>query len=105
MPRENRTYPLSNIEDAMNGGAEVSPDGYSGRGMYGRTCASIVFDTETDAFQFFARLGENTAFEQEDASSVIDGDPSIRLQELVGCALTDSMGRGIVVYFPGWVFA
>ena len=100
MPRENRTFPLDEIEEAMNGGAEARPDGYSGRGMYGRTCASITFDTDTDAYQFFARLGENTASICDD-----DFDPSLRMQELVGCALTDSMGRGIVVYFPGWVFA
>lgn len=105
MPRQNRTYPLDSIEAALNGYAEASADGYSGRGMYGRTCASINFDTDTDAYQFFARLGEVTAFDQGDASAVIDGDPTVRLQELVGCALTDSMGRGIVVYFPGWVFA
>ena len=94
-----RTYPLDAITEAADSFKAVRPDGYSGRGMYGKTCAAITFDSLAEAFQFFARLGENAAGEQDD-----ENDPSLLMQELVGSASTDSMGRGIVVYFPRWTF-
>lgn len=94
-----RTYPLEDIRCALNGDGTVRPDGYSGRGMYGKTCASITFDQLVEAFQFFARLGEYTA-----GVPMEDEDPTLSMQELAGSARTDSMGRGLVVYFPGWTF-
>jgi hypothetical protein len=98
-----RTFPLDTIEQCLNGDGEARADGYSGRGMYGKTCAAVTFDSLPEAFQFFARLGEYTAGVEMDEDTY--EDPSLIMQELVGSAQTDSMGRGIVVYFPRWTFS
>jgi len=96
-----RTYPIDAIEEAYDGD-DLRGDGYSGRGMYGKTCAALGFDSIPDAFVFFALLGEYTA--AGDAAGM-DDDASAQLFDLVKAAYTDGMGTGIVVYFPGWVFA
>lgn len=91
-------FPLDVIEDAADGMAEdIRANGYSGRGMFGQTCASITFETLAEAFGFFARLAE-AAVEGGDVDTVGN------VHKLVAAAATDSMGRSIVVYFPRWTF-
>jgi hypothetical protein len=58
---------------------------YSGRGMNGRVCLSIRFDSLSDAFAF----------------GVAIGDDSTLARLLMNGAEFDDMGRGIVVYWPG----
>jgi hypothetical protein len=74
---------------------------YSGRGMYGKTCAAITFGDLQESFRFFASLGEQTAMNAEDTDDIA----SAQLFNLVGDAQADGMGRDIVAYFPGWTFA
>ena len=95
------TYPLDAIFDALGDEEGVRPDSYSGRGMYGKTCAAITFRELHESFRFFARLGEQTAMDADD----MDDTASAQLFKLVNASRTDSMGTGIVVYFPGWTFA
>lgn len=81
----------------------IRPDGYSGRGMYGKTCASVSFDYLDEAFRFFAQLGQyvGTAI----AEGGDDGDMLDEVfHDLMSNACQDSDGRGLVVYFPGWEF-
>ncbi len=91
-----RTYPLETIFDALGHGEGVRPDGYSGRGMYGKTCAAITFPDAQAVYRFFTQLGY---FSAEDDRSSRD------LSDLVNTSRTDNMGMGTVVYFPGWTFA
>lgn len=58
---------------------------YSGRGMNGRVCLSIRFDSLSDAFAF----------------GVAIGDDSTLARLLINGAKFDEMGRGVVVYWPG----
>jgi hypothetical protein len=98
------TFPLDIIENCLNGDGEARGDGYSGKGMYGKTCAAITFDDMTSVFMFFTRLGA----ESDEYAANYPGsewEAALRVMELAGAARTDSMGRGIVVYFPGWTFA
>ena len=99
-----RTYPLDAITDALGDGEGVHPDGYSGRGMYGKTCAAIKFGTLSDSFMFLVRLGM-LATSDDDARMDPAHPASKAVFDLVNDAQTDSMGLGIVVYFPGWTFA
>jgi hypothetical protein len=102
--RHVRTYPLDAIDEAANDAdGSVRPDGYSGRGMYGKTCASVSFRSLSDAFRFFARLGEFTAVNAADDSGM-DDDASVRLPDLMESVETDTMGLGLIAYFPGWTF-
>jgi hypothetical protein len=94
-----RTYPLDEIREAFDGiEGEIRPDGYSGRGMYGQTCAAITLRHSDDAFLFFIRLG------YYGREGIEDFDYSA-LSGLVNASRTDSMSTGIVIYFPGWTFA
>lgn len=75
------------LEDvAMQRGGTV--EDYSGRGMYGKRCVAFLPDDEyLNAFD----LGVEVADRARDAGFPIRDIPG---------ASTDSMGRGIVVYFP-----
>lgn len=59
---------------------------YSGRGMYGKTCAG--FDTDDDKG---VRLGF--------LLHQLMGDDAVNLVDSVR---SDSMGRGMIYYFPGY---
>lgn len=68
----------------LDAGADAQND-YSGRGMYGERCPSFECDELSDAFKVFVNLAaqdENMAF------------------ALASGARTDSMGMGMVVYWP-----
>jgi hypothetical protein len=98
-----RTFPVDIIEQCLNGDGEIRADGYSGRGMYGKTCASITLDDMTSAFMFFTRLGgEVDAY--ANGYPGMESEAALDVMELAGAAQMDSMGRGIVVYFPRWTF-
>lgn len=92
-----RTFPLEFIHDAVEDEENVRPDGYSGRGMYGKTCASVSFDSVSEALTFFATLGQHFGREADENDD--------RLDALMDTATVDGMGLGIVAYFPGWTFA
>ena len=63
------------------------PQPYSGRGMYGRQCLSVVMQGETP----FALLAE-----------IVEGcDDVTEAGELLRTARVDDMGLGHVVYWPG----
>jgi len=57
---------------------------YSGRGMYGRTCVGFDLDSKGDLLNLGASLQANGL-----------------LDEFYSSASFDSMGLGIIVYFPG----
>ena len=76
------------LEDA---GYECSA--YSGRGMSGEECLSITLDDDDRMGRFFA-----------DVVGAVLPDEKVDVA-LAFCRMrTDSLGRGIVVYFPGVKF-
>jgi hypothetical protein len=101
-----RTFPLSLIMEALDGlvdDGDVRTDGYSGKGMYGNTCAGITFDSVTQSFRFFTELGRiAVAYESDDDEALEQAAGAVL--DLVDAATTDSMGRGVIVYFPRWTF-
>lgn len=72
------------IEEALRAVGE-KPRPYSGRGMYGAHCPSFEANSLQEAFEVFAKLGQN------------DGRMGVEMAE---DAVTDNMGHGIVVYWP-----
>lgn len=66
-------------------GGEVR-EGYSGRGMYGKTTTGIVFDSEGD---FFEAIGEVMECDIEDREEVAKAMRNLK---------TDSMGTGVIYY-------
>lgn len=94
------TIPQYLIEDALDAAgwdgdyATVGDNTYSGRAMYGMRCASITFNTLPDLARFMFELGV-VAHEADDEEN---------LTPLVRALQTDSMGTGLVAYFPGYIF-
>jgi hypothetical protein len=76
------TEQIETIQDLASeiDGAELRS--YSGRGMYGKQCLGIDMDSMTDAFRF--------------ALMIDDEDLTVALSN----PCFDSMGLGIIVYFP-----
>jgi hypothetical protein len=74
---------LWELEDAVGYFDNAEIISYSGRGMYGRQCLGITFDSMKDAFDFALCVGE-------------ENDLSLALSR----PTFDDMGLGIVVYWP-----
>lgn len=74
---------------------------YSGRGMYGNSCAGIVLEGQREANRFLMALAALTV-EKALYADESDPDPSSDAMELAESVAMDSMGHGVVVYFPGW---
>lgn len=60
---------------------------YSGRGMYGDKCVGWDVESVDDVL----RLGA--------AITTVMGDDA---PDMIYAACRDSMGRGMIIYFPGW---
>lgn len=92
------------INDALDRAGVETDDirnDYSGRGMYGDSCASITFNNypEIAVFTFHLAL----VAEEQDTE---DGtDWADRAASFVRCMRTDTMGLGVVAYFPRWHIA
>lgn len=78
-------------------------DSYSGRGMDNGSCFGIVVEP-SDERRVFVALGWACGF-----AEASDGDSYEEAmavwERLIGCASVDSMGREVIVYFPGWTLA
>lgn len=73
---------LEIIEDAIGYFDDAEMDSYSGRGMFGRQCLGITFNSMGDAFRFALLLDD------ED------------LTLMLSAPRFDNMGLGIVIYWP-----
>lgn len=88
-------YPLQqNLEDA---GCE--PYAYSGRAMYGKECVAVDIDGSIGNFfaDFLTEMGETLSGEELE-EAVLESARAFRGMQ------TDSMGRGLVLYFPNVEF-
>ncbi len=71
----------------LNANSPEDVTAYSGRGMFGKQCASVR--PEHDALKYFADLIDNCG---------PDDLPTIA--EMLRTAKTDDMGTGVVIYWP-----
>ena len=62
-------------------------ENYSGRGMYGNKCLGFVVSSHATAYRLM--VGMTAVLGADDAS------------QIARSAQTDSMGRDMIVYFPG----
>lgn len=85
------------VEDALSN-ANIHEfnirDSYSGRAMYGGTCFGVDLETERDSYKFLVALTLLLVNDDDEQGE----DNAWRLAE---CATTDSMGCGMILYFPG----
>lgn len=73
-------------------------EGYSGRGMNGKTCAGIVIDVDQLPRVYFA-IGTAAGFAEADEH---DSQPPIDWEGLLNGTAVDNMGRSMIVYWPRW---
>lgn len=99
--------------------ADVIRDSYSGRGMYGGTCLGFVLDSQAQIATLSAELCRQAVMESagqefaasdtaDDAAQAVERDAETGIDIVVNlfdAAREDSMGRGVIVYFPGWELA
>jgi hypothetical protein len=64
---------------------------YSGRGMYGKTCVGLRTDSVREAVAVLVKCATNYGS---------DGGDELA-EEMAARLTTDSMGMGVIVYFPG----
>lgn len=70
---------------------------YSGRGMYGKKCLSFNLESGENEFDVFLSISESIQ------SYVESHDDGLELEDITPHfmgAKSDSMGLGIVIYFP-----
>lgn len=61
---------------------------YRGRGMFGDACAAVELEEQQQALQLLVALGAEFACD------------TVQALELARNARTDSLGTGVVLYFP-----
>lgn len=66
---------------------------YSGRGMFGRECASFTVESSESLLGIVAQMVADAREEDQDA-----------LVEAFGDCQMDSLGRSTVIYFPGYAW-
>jgi hypothetical protein len=98
---------------------EAIREDYSGRGMYGDRCLGFTLDSATQIATLSAELCRQAMYEAasaEPATSVTAQEVTVAIESdantgidivvnLFDAAREDSMGRGSIVYFPGWTLA
>lgn len=70
---------------------------YSGRGMYGKKCLSFNLESGENEFDAFLSIAESIQ------SYVESNDDGLELEDITSYfmgAKLDSMGLGVVIYFP-----
>lgn len=77
-----RKADTARLVTALKSSGEYRPYSYSGRAMYGQRCVAVDLEETSDMLQLGALLGEELG---------VDSVPRARI---------DSMGLGIVVYWP-----
>lgn len=89
--KNNEKHPLQSLLD----NADVETRSYSGRAMYGRECLGV------DVSDFADFLTTYTEALRHQAPSSNNDEWWDAIDEGLRSARTDSMGMGIIVYFPG----
>lgn len=89
---------VADMAEEMDG-VELYPD-YSGRAMFGRTCAGFTLDRDVTPLAFFGQLLEAANYMgAEDREALLSALPKMMLD-----ARTDATGLGTILYFPSFYF-
>lgn len=72
---------------------ETKPRWYSGRGMYGKQCVGVDIDRLSDLVLAFVVVAGRAGYNDDDKDIEAIAD-------LAKGFLTDTMGRGMIVYWP-----
>lgn len=92
-------------------------EGYSGRGMYGAECFGFRLDNTSQVAMLAVEISRQAVFAALDRSNDVgpldsgfdaEGRAETGLDivtNLFDAAREDSLGRGAIVYFPGWTLA
>jgi hypothetical protein len=80
------------------------PRAYSGRGMYGARCVALTVTPDGSALRDSDLLLIGASFAAVFISDLMTDDFGGDAEEWLASASTDSLGRGIVVYWPGMVW-
>ena len=83
-------FTAEQVEEAISDLGANLHDRYSGRGMYGAECPAIEAESESEIYSFFVELA--TVNEK-------------MARQLAKSARVDSMGRGIICYWPSITYA
>lgn len=81
---------MDNIEQLLEN-AGFEPRSYSGRGMYGKQCLAVEAGSPFDILSAVLEVVSWSDTPKEDADT---------LAKAFKCVRTDSLGLGVVVYFP-----
>lgn len=95
---------------------EAIYEDYSGRGMYGDTCFGFTLESTKQIATLSAELCRQAMYEAAETrnngraptAEEIENDTATGIDIVVNlfdAAREDSMGRGAIVYFPGWTLA
>lgn len=103
----NRTIKRIDVENALEAAdiydhEESIRTDYKGRG-YVTEGFGITLNSPLSLFSFFAALGMVAG--ENYADDVEDGLEDGTVYDLASSAQSDSMGRGSIVYFPGWTLS
>lgn len=113
-----RDWMTTALENMGQDGEDSLREGYSGRGMYGAECPAVVLDSSAQVAMFAVELSRQAMYAGLEEVPTADGDMTPAravhaasdlcentidvVTNLFDNAREDSMGRGVVVYFPGW---
>ena len=90
-------HPLQKLLELSEGVSE-----YSGRGMFGRTCVAVTVQSPGSFVAHLARL--IAGLDDNVANELSDEEVEIALDTLERGWTHDSMGKGIIIYFPNVPF-
>lgn len=76
-------------------------ESYSGRSMYGGTCFGVVVHAHRDVNILLFALGYECR-DLDESDSPEHAQLAANLHKMARIAQVDSMGRDIIVYFPGF---
>lgn len=98
-----KTVPRTLIEETLYQ-MDEDPEGaihdsYSGKFMYGEKCFGVQLDSEHHIVPFFIHLTRMVSEENNDS---LDIDLPISLYNSMR---SDSLGRGMIFYFPGFTIS
>ena len=87
---------LDEVPDIYQDADEVIRADYSGRGMYGRECLGMVFDSDSHFFLFMVEFTRLYYTDWERKHDLHDWEPRDIFDEV----RTDNMGYSTIFYMP-----